>query len=415
MTAILALILKFVGVGFLIVAAVGVMRFADPFQRMHAATKAGTLGAGLVVLGTLVGQGSSDVALMGSLTILFLLLTVPVAGHLLGRAAYISGTPLVGLTSGDALDGILTREALPPRARLADGDAVPMPALAPTAEDVASPEEQTAEPRPLERLADVRLALILSQEERAFARAHAIACRNEVPLTAHAIVDSRTIELAEDKPDARARIRKACAASMAALQEHMEKCGAGLTVRYDEGVPEAVLRHGAPGRTLLVVPQDGWFHHGVEPFHSDLSWAPDGLLRLPAVHEGPILYAGHPVEEDAARVVLQDGGEEHLPELVDWALQSRLWPTEEIWHVGSPDPARAEIFEQIANRHGARYTKAPSDPKNANTRAAMVRVADAAIIGTMPRPLRARWYGMPWTERIAPGFRGDVLAMETAG
>jgi monovalent cation/proton antiporter MnhG/PhaG subunit len=58
MIDILALAIKLVGVGFLIVATVGLLRFDDPFQRMHAATKAGTLGAGLVLIGTMLNKGS---------------------------------------------------------------------------------------------------------------------------------------------------------------------------------------------------------------------------------------------------------------------------------------------------------------------------------------------------------------------
>ena len=51
MTALIALLLKIVGTLFLLVATLGVPRFTDPFQRMHAATKAGALGAGLVLAG----------------------------------------------------------------------------------------------------------------------------------------------------------------------------------------------------------------------------------------------------------------------------------------------------------------------------------------------------------------------------
>ena len=52
----LAAILIVVGVAFLVIAAVGVFRLGDPFLRMHASTKAGTLGAGL-------GSGHRPVAL----------------------------------------------------------------------------------------------------------------------------------------------------------------------------------------------------------------------------------------------------------------------------------------------------------------------------------------------------------------
>ena len=40
-----ALLFKLVGVVFIFGAALGLIRFRDPFQRMHAATKAGTVGA----------------------------------------------------------------------------------------------------------------------------------------------------------------------------------------------------------------------------------------------------------------------------------------------------------------------------------------------------------------------------------
>ncbi len=109
MIDVLALALKVVGVGFLIAAAVGVVRFSDPLQRMHASTKAGTVGAGFVLLGVCVEMLRWDVALMCGGTIAFLLLTVPIAGHLLGRATYVSGARLEGLADRDALHGVLER------------------------------------------------------------------------------------------------------------------------------------------------------------------------------------------------------------------------------------------------------------------------------------------------------------------
>ncbi len=109
-TALVAIVLKLAGVGFLLLAALGVLRFSDPFQRMHASTKAGTLGAGLVVAGAMVAIGTWGAVLIGMGTILFLLLTVPVAGHLLGRAAYVSGAKLKVEPGRDALDGVLPRK-----------------------------------------------------------------------------------------------------------------------------------------------------------------------------------------------------------------------------------------------------------------------------------------------------------------
>jgi multicomponent Na+:H+ antiporter subunit G len=113
-----ALAAKAIGVVFLLAAAVGVLRFSDPLQRMHASTKAGTVGAGFVLLGVVAGMPRWDVAFIGAATVAFLLLTIPVAGHLLGRAAYISGARLDGLTGPDALRGVLDRNPTPLDERL---------------------------------------------------------------------------------------------------------------------------------------------------------------------------------------------------------------------------------------------------------------------------------------------------------
>ena len=110
--SVLAALLLAAGVGFITIAAVGVARLPDVFQRMHAATKAGGIGASLVLLGALTAGGVVR-PLTGLLTILFMLLTLSVASQLLARAAYMSGAPLHGLQREDALAGVLDRAAGP--------------------------------------------------------------------------------------------------------------------------------------------------------------------------------------------------------------------------------------------------------------------------------------------------------------
>jgi multicomponent Na+:H+ antiporter subunit G len=61
------------GVAFITIASVGVARMPDVFQRMRAATKAGTIGTTLVVFGVLVAGAARPAN--GILTILFMLLT----------------------------------------------------------------------------------------------------------------------------------------------------------------------------------------------------------------------------------------------------------------------------------------------------------------------------------------------------
>lgn len=82
------------GAAFMLVAAVGIVRMPDLLMRMHAATKAGTLGAGLVLLSVGTFYGDLGIAIRALATIFFLVMTAPVAAHLIGRAAYRSGVRL---------------------------------------------------------------------------------------------------------------------------------------------------------------------------------------------------------------------------------------------------------------------------------------------------------------------------------
>ncbi|AHB47640.1 sodium:proton antiporter [Hyphomicrobium nitrativorans NL23] len=111
MTAWIGAFFLVLGATVCLVAAIGVLRFPDFFMRMHAATKAGVAGAGLVLIGIGFAMPSFEIALKIVLANLFLLLTVPVAGHLLGRAGYIAGVPLWGATQRDELASVLPRGA----------------------------------------------------------------------------------------------------------------------------------------------------------------------------------------------------------------------------------------------------------------------------------------------------------------
>lgn len=109
-----ATVLLAAGVAFIAIAGLGVARLPDVFQRMHAATKAGGLGASLVLLGVLVAGGGAR-PVTSVLTVVFMLLTLSVASQLLARAAYMSGATLHGVESEDPLSGVLDRTAAPER------------------------------------------------------------------------------------------------------------------------------------------------------------------------------------------------------------------------------------------------------------------------------------------------------------
>ena len=79
---------------FCTVAGIGLLRFPDVLMRMHASTKAGTLGVGLSVISAAIFFGNDVVTTKAILIVLFVLLTAPVSAHLIARAAYRTQTPL---------------------------------------------------------------------------------------------------------------------------------------------------------------------------------------------------------------------------------------------------------------------------------------------------------------------------------
>jgi multicomponent Na+:H+ antiporter subunit G len=79
---------------FMAVAGLGVLRMPDVFMRMQAATKASALGAAFAFAAVAVHFHDVSVTGRAVAGILFLFLTVPIAGHLIGRAAYRTGAPL---------------------------------------------------------------------------------------------------------------------------------------------------------------------------------------------------------------------------------------------------------------------------------------------------------------------------------
>ncbi len=71
----------------LVIAAWGVIALPDALARQHAATKAGTLALAMVCIGAVLVAGSWDWGWRLILIVGFLLATLPVASHLLARAA----------------------------------------------------------------------------------------------------------------------------------------------------------------------------------------------------------------------------------------------------------------------------------------------------------------------------------------
>ena len=94
MTDILTAIAWLAGAGFALLAAIGLLRMPDVFTRMQASTKASTLGLGLLLIGAALQLGDFGSFIRVMSIVAFVLLTTPVAGHVIARAAYLADIPL---------------------------------------------------------------------------------------------------------------------------------------------------------------------------------------------------------------------------------------------------------------------------------------------------------------------------------
>jgi multicomponent Na+:H+ antiporter subunit G len=103
MIDLLAGLLLLVGALFMFIAALGLVRMPDLMTRMHATTKSGVLGAGLMLLGVAVYFADAGVLARALAIIIFTMLTAPVAAHAIGRAGYFVGVPFWEGTVKDEL------------------------------------------------------------------------------------------------------------------------------------------------------------------------------------------------------------------------------------------------------------------------------------------------------------------------
>ena len=102
---------------FLFVAGLGILRLPDVLIRMHASTKAGTLGVGLVFGAAALYFGNTAETAIAVLTVVFLLVTAPVAAHAIARAAYRMNVRLSDRTHIDEWKGRYGRDGDSPTHR----------------------------------------------------------------------------------------------------------------------------------------------------------------------------------------------------------------------------------------------------------------------------------------------------------
>jgi multicomponent Na+:H+ antiporter subunit G len=86
MADVVTAVLLITGASFTLLAGVGALRFPDLYSRMHAATKATAFGFVLIAVGADIQLVQGRAKLL--LAIALVLLTTPVAAHLVGRLSY---------------------------------------------------------------------------------------------------------------------------------------------------------------------------------------------------------------------------------------------------------------------------------------------------------------------------------------
>lgn len=77
-----------IGSGFIVVGVIGLLRFNDPMTRLHAPTKVGTIGIGMLLLASmLVALGRGDPSFHELLIMAFLFVTAPISAHFIAKVS----------------------------------------------------------------------------------------------------------------------------------------------------------------------------------------------------------------------------------------------------------------------------------------------------------------------------------------
>ncbi len=94
-------ILVVIGAGLVALAGLGILRLPDPLTRASAVSKAAALGLFVIIIAAIIDDWSPRAVIVLVLILIAHLVTVPLAGLALARAAYRSGTAKPPVTTVD--------------------------------------------------------------------------------------------------------------------------------------------------------------------------------------------------------------------------------------------------------------------------------------------------------------------------
>lgn len=108
----ITLVCIWIGIAFILIAAIGIIRMPDVYTRMSAVTKAVALGVGFILMGVVFHFNDTTVLVKATVIFVFLVFSLSVSAHVIGLAAYEDRTPMTGLTFLDELkDDVGERKA----------------------------------------------------------------------------------------------------------------------------------------------------------------------------------------------------------------------------------------------------------------------------------------------------------------
>ena len=94
-----------IGTGFMLIAAIGIIRMPDFYIRMSTITKATSLGIGFILLGATIHLNSLEIILKAAAIVSFIFITSPVSAYIIAKAAKKIHVPFWGKTDvGEYLD-----------------------------------------------------------------------------------------------------------------------------------------------------------------------------------------------------------------------------------------------------------------------------------------------------------------------
>lgn len=398
---ILAAGLLLTGGAVMAVAGLGVARLPDVFMRMHAATKAGVVGTGLILLGAGIALESGMGVALALAGVVFLIATTPIASHAIGRAAYVAGTPLAETLVADALAGRQRRHRL---------DLTLSPGLSGKQHRTSHKEESVMASALVQRqmlphaftdqmaLRNVTVWLAGGPSNREAVRfgldlAEAAGARltglsafdpadsvppGPVPLGGNHwnkwLADSR-----------RGRMRESASAALAEFRDLTSDVPAGVTSRHEEGALEQVVVATA-GADLLIVPA------GVDPYGAPAQGEAEFAHVVARRRLGPLLRV-RARPDSVHRIALIAADPASCGRLAQGLLATGLWPQAEVTVIpvlaeGSAALAlaREQVDQLLAHGRKARLGDPIDDAISPSALHNRFSSYDAVVLSSLARP-----------------------------